>query len=294
MEIQRRADDRIPAFLKLPVRHKGILCEPLLEKLVLDAYLKTGEIAQVLCGGEQGADARVCDFAWVLELMNQCVNCGVAFRFCGPALFSGKGTGYTGSRRRNRKSRRGGQAWTTRHNAGRNDRMNVQYAKEVIELPAGSGGKAETLLMRLIRAGHYVDAPCGGKGTCGRCRVRFVSEAPQPTANERRLLTEEERSSGVRLACEVRVAEACSLQLPVSREQEIDVLVTADAADGAIPSRTVDEGIPGQTAGDHPRSERLRGDAQQRGRSQDMGAFRETALRRSRGYRYHHARRNAL
>lgn len=108
--------------------------------------------------------------------------------------------------------------------------MNVQYAKEVTELPAGSGGKDETLLMRLIRAGYYVDAPCGGKGTCGRCRVRFVSEAPQPTANERRLLTEEERSSGVRLACEVRVAEACSLQLPVSREQEIDVLVTADAA----------------------------------------------------------------
>lgn len=118
--------------------------------------------------------------------------------------------------------------------------MNVQYAKEVIELPAGSGGKAETLLMRLIRAGHYVDAPCGGKGTCGRCRVRFVSEAPQPTANERRLLTAEERSSGVRLACEVRVAEACSLQLPVSREQEIDVLVTADVAEG--------ENV-GQTAG---------------------------------------------
>lgn len=55
------------------------------------------------------------------------------------------------------------------------------------------------------------------------------------------------------VACAWRVKcawqEACSLQLPVSREQEIDVLVTADAADGAIPSRTVDEGIPGQTAG---------------------------------------------
>ena len=123
--------------------------------------------------------------------------------------------------------------------------MNVQYAKEVIELPAGSGGKAETLLMRLIRAGHYVDAPCGGKGTCGRCRVRFVSEAPQPTANERRLLTEEERSSGVRLACEVRVAEACSLQLPVSREQEIDVLVTADAAEGENVGQTAGA-IPGE------------------------------------------------
>ena len=130
--------------------------------------------------------------------------------------------------------------------------MNVQYAKEVIELPAGPGGKAETLLMRLIRAGYYVDAPCGGKGTCGRCRVRFVSGAPQPTANERRLLTEEERSSGVRLACEVRRAEACSLQLPVSREQEIDVLVTADAADGENAGQTAGGGIPGQTAGDIP------------------------------------------
>ena len=91
VEIQRRADDRIPALLKLPVRHKGILCEPLLEKLVLDAYLKTGEIAQVLCGGEQGADARVCDFAWVLELMNQCVNCGVTFRFLRTGTFFRKG-----------------------------------------------------------------------------------------------------------------------------------------------------------------------------------------------------------
>ena len=125
--------------------------------------------------------------------------------------------------------------------------MNVQYAKEVIELPAGSGGKAETLLMRLIRAGHYVDAPCGGKGTCGRCRVRFVSEAPQPTANERRLLTAEERSSGVRMACEVCGAEACSLQLPVSREQKIDVLVTADAADGENTGQTAGA-IPGERA----------------------------------------------
>ena len=53
--------------------------------------------------------------------------------------------------------------------------MNVQYAKEVIELPTGSGGKAETLLMRLIRAGHYVDAAPRRKGNlwkmlCALCR----------------------------------------------------------------------------------------------------------------------------
>ena len=130
--------------------------------------------------------------------------------------------------------------------------MNVQYAKEVIKLPTGTGEKAETLLTRLIREGYYVDAPCGGKGTCGRCRVRFVSEAPEPTANERRLLTEEERNCGVRLACEVRVAEACSLQLLVSREQEMDVLVTADAAHEENVGQTADGDIPGQAAGAIP------------------------------------------
>ena len=37
-----------------------------------------------------GAD-RVCDFAWVLELMNQCVNCGVTFRFLRTGTFFRKG-----------------------------------------------------------------------------------------------------------------------------------------------------------------------------------------------------------
>ena len=156
--------------------------------------------------------------------------------------------------------------------------MNVQYAKEVTELPAGSGGKAETLLMRLIRAGHYVDAPCGGKGTCGRCRVRFVSEAPQPTANERRLLTAEERSSGVRLACEVRVAEACSLQLPVSREQEIDVLVTADAAEGENVGQTAGA-IPGERAASSVNHQRAYGaDVLSRIQAANEGAAEELRL----------------
>ena len=47
------------------------------------------------------------------------------------------------------------------------------------------------------------------------------------------------------MACEVRVAEACSLQLPVSREQEIDVLVTADAAEGENVGQTAGA-IPGE------------------------------------------------
>ena len=37
-----------------------------------------------------------------------------------------------------------------------------------------------------------IDAPCGGNGGCGKCKVRFKTEAPDPTPREKELLTPEE------------------------------------------------------------------------------------------------------
>lgn len=80
-ENQGKAKERLPVLLKLPIRHKGIICEPLLEQINLSPYLESGQIEQVICGGESGEEARVCDFAWVLNLMNQCVAEEVPFYF---------------------------------------------------------------------------------------------------------------------------------------------------------------------------------------------------------------------
>lgn len=80
-ENQSKADDRIPVLLELPIRHKMIIHEPMLENIRIEPYLATGQIEQVVCGGESGEDARVCDFAWVLDTMNQCVANDVPFRF---------------------------------------------------------------------------------------------------------------------------------------------------------------------------------------------------------------------
>lgn len=80
-ENQSRADDRIPVLLELPIRHKAIIHEPMLERIHIEPYLAGGQIEQVICGGESGEDARVCDFAWVLDTMNQCVAHDVPFRF---------------------------------------------------------------------------------------------------------------------------------------------------------------------------------------------------------------------
>lgn len=80
-ENQSRADDRIPVLLELPIRHRMIIHEPMLEQIHIEQYLATGKIEQVVCGGESGEDARECDFAWVLDTMNQCVAHDVPFRF---------------------------------------------------------------------------------------------------------------------------------------------------------------------------------------------------------------------
>lgn len=80
-EDQKRADERIPIFLDLPIRHRQIIHEPLLGPVHIENYLKSGKIEQVICGGESGNEARLCDFAWILELWSQCVANQVSFHF---------------------------------------------------------------------------------------------------------------------------------------------------------------------------------------------------------------------
>ncbi len=50
-----------------------------------------------------------------------------------------------------------------------------------------------------------IDAPCGGAGTCGKCRVRILAgDAGQPDELERRLLGSGQIAEGIRLACRVK------------------------------------------------------------------------------------------
>ena len=80
VENQRRAEERLPLFLEAPVRHKGIICEPLLEAVDLSPWLGS-QIVEVIVGGESGNDARLCSYDWVLELRRQCVEAEVSFTF---------------------------------------------------------------------------------------------------------------------------------------------------------------------------------------------------------------------
>ena len=80
-EDQNAADKRIPILLSLPAKHKGIMCAPLIGPITMDTYLKSEQIEQVLCGGENYDGARPCDFAWVKQLHDECVRNNVTFCF---------------------------------------------------------------------------------------------------------------------------------------------------------------------------------------------------------------------
>lgn len=83
IENQDRADYRLKIFQKLPIKHKNIACQPLIEKVDISEYLN--QIELVVVGGESDRNARPLDYDWVLNLREQCMKHQVSFQFrqCG-------------------------------------------------------------------------------------------------------------------------------------------------------------------------------------------------------------------
>lgn len=83
VENQKRADERLKLFSTLPIKHKNIICQPLLEEINIEPYLDGVEL--VVVGGESDRDARPLHFDWVLSIREQCIRKGVHFEFrqCG-------------------------------------------------------------------------------------------------------------------------------------------------------------------------------------------------------------------
>ena len=77
-ENQEMANFRLPIFLKLPIRHKIIICEPLLERIDLSPWL-LNSIEKVIAGGESGNEARICNYDWVYDIRTQCSEMKIPF-----------------------------------------------------------------------------------------------------------------------------------------------------------------------------------------------------------------------
>jgi len=83
VENQAEADKRLTLFDTLPIVHKNIILQPMLEAMDIERHLDGVEL--VVVGGESDQNARPLDYAWVLDVREQCLRQGVKFEFrqCG-------------------------------------------------------------------------------------------------------------------------------------------------------------------------------------------------------------------
>lgn len=83
IEDQEAADIRLPIFRSLPIKHRNIICQPMISAIDLEKYLKNVEL--VVVGGESDSNGRLLDYDWVLNIREQCQRQKVHFEFrqCG-------------------------------------------------------------------------------------------------------------------------------------------------------------------------------------------------------------------
>lgn len=82
--------------------------------------------------------------------------------------------------------------------------------------------KGASLMDAARKAGVFVDAPCGGKGHCGKCRVKVLSGENRYRPSH--LLTQEELNQGIRLACLTEVEGDMTVEL-VQTDTINDIIV---------------------------------------------------------------------
>lgn len=83
IENQKNADYRLAIFQDLPIRHKTITAQPLIEGIQIEKYLEG--IDQVVVGGESDYQGRPLYYDWVLDIREQCIRTQTNFEFrqCG-------------------------------------------------------------------------------------------------------------------------------------------------------------------------------------------------------------------
>ena len=130
----------------------------------------------------------------------------------------------------------------------------VTGAKEVTDgeisiafQPSGRRGTAspdKTILEIARDVGVEIESVCGGKGVCGKCRVRIESVGPAetpealpvspPTEAELRLLGQQLLKSGMRLACQTFVRGDVQVYVPEESRRATQV-VRKEASERTVP-----------------------------------------------------------
>ena len=100
------------------------------------------------------------------------------------------------------------------------DRLLVTYGKCRITVSEGDDKKefevqgGSPLLGCLTQNGVGISSSCGGRGTCGYCKVRVAGGGGQILPTEELFMSRQEKAEGMRLACQVKVKNDIAISIP--------------------------------------------------------------------------------
>lgn len=129
--------------------------------------------------------------------------------------------------------------------SGESERYSGDHLTEIVVLRGDQQFKihceaAETLLQAMLRNHIYLSAYCGGRGSCGKCKIKLLEGHLDITEPDRKYFTEKELKEGYRLSCFAYPQQNCKVRLMAGDEGDFVILT-----EGLTSSRggiAVDEG----------------------------------------------------
>lgn len=109
----------------------------------------------------------------------------------------------------------------------------MEYTLQLIENDKKRSIKAEkgsNMLKILQQEGYIIPAPCGGGGSCGKCKIKILDKSIKAEASEKDLLTDKEIKAGVRLSCCHNINQDLKIEIP----NFSDVEVLTDGVETAV------------------------------------------------------------
>lgn len=85
--------------------------------------------------------------------------------------------------------------------------------------------EGEDILSAIQKQGAYFSAVCGGKGNCGKCKIRLLEGNLEVTPSDVKHFSEEELGQGFRLACRAYPKEDCKITTQFQNEDSFEIQV---------------------------------------------------------------------
>lgn len=108
------------------------------------------------------------------------------------------------------------------------ERISMEIYKVIVErgkkITVIEGRKGVSLLDTLIQNNIYISAACGGRGRCGKCKVRMAAGATKATEADLQFFDESQILAGWRLACVSYPESNCRVSVDTTDESDFEVV----------------------------------------------------------------------